>query len=86
MPSDVEGRPTGRPHDRAPDTVLVAPDRFGLERCGSCGGRVTPRCTICRGRPDPSVTVEEMARWRSTVDRSTPRALVHELARMAAAR
>jgi hypothetical protein len=45
--------------------------------CAACEAFVSPRCVICRGAPDPGVSLEQLARGVAQVDRAvssnTPR-------------
>jgi hypothetical protein len=69
------GRPARRPannNDHLPETIAQAVD--GPVPCETCERWITPRCQICRGRPDPGIRIEDVARWVSQVDRATRRA------------
>jgi hypothetical protein len=40
-------------------------------RCVTCGAFLSARCVLCRGVPDPAVTIEQIARGCAQVDRAT---------------
>jgi hypothetical protein len=50
-----------------------SPDSGGVtrfaERCASCGGWISWRCTVCRGEPIEGVDIRTCARGVGQVDR-----------------
>jgi hypothetical protein len=41
--------------------------------CPTCFGPLTPTCSICRGAPDPGVSIEQIAAGVHRVDVATSR-------------
>jgi hypothetical protein len=43
------------------------------DRCPTCCGWISRQCLLCRGTPDPIVSIEEIARGQAAVDRAVRR-------------
>jgi hypothetical protein len=59
-----------RPGRRRSRIARIKPTKRS-PRCWTCGGFVSSLCELCRGAPDPGVTIEEIVRGQNAVDRAT---------------